>query len=132
MSSAYISKEEFNNLNEKEKRLTAARYAMEYGHGGIVAIHEKYDISRMTITKGIKELKEGAASVDSDRIRIKGGGRKKKTSKYPQLEEKVLELAGDPHKPKLTLRQIVAELDEKYGIHVGYMTVSRILDKHRA
>ena len=132
MPSGYISKEKFDSLNEKEKRLTAATYAMEYGYGGIVAMHEKYSISRVTIIKGIKELKSGVTCTSSDRIRVKGGGRKTKSAEYPDLEKRILELAGNPYKPELPLREIAHELDEKYGMHVGYMTVSRILEKHRA
>lgn len=125
---SYLTYEEFQKLNEKEKRLTAARYALEYGHGGIVYVHQHFGISRVTITKGIKELRNEINSAEESRIRKSGGGRKRKNdTSYPGLDELIVMIASE--NPKLSLRGIVKKLEEEHGIKVSYMTVSRTLDR---
>jgi hypothetical protein len=51
-------------LNEKQRRLYLANEAKAIGRGGIKAVHEVSGVSRVTIIKGLKEIKEGNYSVD--------------------------------------------------------------------
>lgn len=130
---SYLSQDEFAKLNEKERRLLIAQYAIDYGRGGITEMNRRYGVSRVTITKGIKELKDGATYNPSERTRREGAGRKRKNdTDYPELDQHILELAGNGNsKQRKSLRKIAAELKEKYGIQVSYMTVSRTLEKYK-
>lgn len=66
----------FATLNERQKRHFAALEAKELGHGGIIAVSQAFGLHRETISKAISEL-EHSETLVSDRIRKKGGGRKK-------------------------------------------------------
>ena len=57
------------SLNERSRRLFAASEAAAYGRGGILAVSEAIGMSRSTIGKGLKELREieaGHAPADLD------------------------------------------------------------------
>ncbi|MDR1035628.1 MAG: hypothetical protein LBT40_03345 [Deltaproteobacteria bacterium] len=60
-------------LNERQRRLFAANEAQILGHGGITIVRDICGLSRVTITKGIKELEEDP--IASTRIRMPGSGR---------------------------------------------------------
>lgn len=123
---SYITKDAFRKLNEKERRILAAQYAVDYGYGGIAEMHRRYGISRTTVARGIREL--NAVHSETDRIRKEGGGRKAKgDTVYPDLDQKVLELAEEDDQK--SLRRIAEELHTRYDIRVSFMTVSRILKK---
>jgi hypothetical protein len=62
-------------LDERSRRLTAAVEAMSLGRGGVSAVNRACGLSRQVISKGIKEIEEGAV-VPTGRIRRSGGGRK--------------------------------------------------------
>jgi DNA-binding MurR/RpiR family transcriptional regulator len=62
-------------LNEKQKRIYLATEAEAIGHGGISEISRISGVSRVTISRGIEELK--LENVSPESIRKKGGGRKK-------------------------------------------------------
>jgi predicted transcriptional regulator len=62
-------------LDERQRRLFAGLLARANGHGGIVKIAEITGLSRTTIRRGIAELSEGS-TLDAERIRQRGGGRK--------------------------------------------------------
>lgn len=66
----------FATLNERQKRHFAAIEAKRLGHGGIVAVSEAFGIHRETVSNAITEI-ENSENLVSDRIRKKGGGRKK-------------------------------------------------------
>jgi transposase len=72
-----IIKEKFDNiwhlLNERQRRIFAASEAKALGHGGITLVSDICGLSRVTITKGIAELKD--RTLDSDLIRHPGAGR---------------------------------------------------------
>ena len=74
--SSDIKKEFFDKLDERQKRRYAAIEALSLGHGGQCAVQRAFGISRKTIIKGISEIKQGSG-VPENRIRKKGGGRKK-------------------------------------------------------
>ena len=63
-------------LNERAHRMLCATEAEAIGHGGITAVHKATGVTRRTIHKGLKEL-ELEKIVEPERIRRKGGGRKK-------------------------------------------------------
>ena len=71
-----IKKDFFNHLDERRKRQYAATEALSLGYGGQSAVHRAFGISIATIRKGISELK-WKSEVPKERIRKKGGGRKK-------------------------------------------------------
>jgi len=49
------------HLNEQQRRLYAASEAMGMGEGGITVVHKASGISRVTITRGIRELEGSLA-----------------------------------------------------------------------
>ena len=71
-----IKKDFFNHLDERRKRQYAATEALSLGYGGESAVHRAFGISIATIRKGLSELKR-KSEVPKERIRKKGGGRKK-------------------------------------------------------
>ena len=75
--------ETFHLLNEKQKRILAASEAKAYGWGGVSKVSEFTGLSRPTIYSGLKELSK-KKKISTDRIRSRGGGRKKKTLEYPK------------------------------------------------
>jgi hypothetical protein len=90
-------------LNERQRRLWAASEAQSLGHGGISLVSRATGLSRPTITKGIKELKNGER-LPEGRVRRKGGGPKKHTNTQPKLSAALDALVeptakGDPMSP---------------------------------
>lgn len=67
----------FNNLSEKDKRLYAGLEALNIGYYGVAEISKKLKIHKHTIRNGQKELLSENL-VPANKIRRKGGGRKKK------------------------------------------------------
>jgi hypothetical protein len=78
-------REEFDEiswaLDERRIRLwCAARanaYNRQYGHGGVMVVHEATGVSRPTLYAGLKELESGQ-DLRKDRVRRPGAGRKKR------------------------------------------------------
>ena len=66
----------FATLNERQQRQFAAIEAIELGYHGVTVISKLYGIHKHTIRRGQKEL-EGQTNTSWEKIRIKGGGRKK-------------------------------------------------------
>lgn len=64
-------------LNEKQKRIYLASEAEAIGYGGISKVSRISGVSRSAITRGKKELQEDITENESERLRKKGGGRKK-------------------------------------------------------
>ena len=69
-------------LDERQRRLFAGLLALRRGRGGIVTLAKITGLSRMTIRRGLAELRCGIGSSE-DRVRKPGGGR-------PPLEKKRL------------------------------------------
>ena len=122
-------------LTESQARWYVAREAMARGRGGIKAMHELTGMSRTTIIKGVRELKERKPLPSVDRIRKPGGGRKLLEHHDPGLTaalERIMEenTAGDPMSllrwtNKSTTR--IAEELTRQGHPVSYQTVRRRL-----
>jgi hypothetical protein len=70
-----------SELHERSRRLFAGLLASEHGRGGIVLLGQITGLSRTTILRGQRELRDGIPR-DGARLRRPGGGR-------PRLEKKV-------------------------------------------
>jgi transposase len=95
-------------LDEATLRLWAAVEAHSLGRGGVSAVAKAIGISRTTIYAGLKELPSprhfGASSRSVRRIRAKGGGRKRLTTRDATLLHDLDALVeptarGDPQSP---------------------------------
>ena len=122
-------------LDEARARWYVAQKALELGRGGILRMHELTGMSRPTILKGIRELKESKGLPTSDQIRQPGGGRKPLTASDPSLLrdlERILEenTAGDPMSllrwSSKSTTQIAQELSRR-GHSVSADTIGRLL-----
>jgi Rhodopirellula transposase DDE domain len=87
-------------LNESQARWYVAREARAWGRGGLKAMFELTGMSRPTILKGIRELKQ-RKELPRERVRQQGGGRKRLEESDPGLQaalERIMEEnpAGDP------------------------------------
>ena len=123
------------HLNELQKRQYAATLAQAYGHGGATVVHQVTGVSMNTITAGKKEL-GSVSNFEDGKIRKKGGGPKWLEERYPDIQERVMEIVdastyGDPEKvlswTTESLRSIQKTLDEKYNINASHVTVGAIL-----
>src|SRR6266545_6058080 len=121
-------------LDEAQARWYVAREALALGRGGIKTMAGLTGISRRTILRGIRELKQGDLP-PQERVRKSGGGRKPLEQTDPGLTkalEKIMEenTAGDPmtllrwtHKSTRT----IAEDLMRQGHSTSHMTVQRRL-----
>jgi transposase len=119
------------NLNERERRLYLASEALRLGYGGITQVHNTTKVSRITITRGIKELK--AQTKPDGRIRASGGGRKDIQTTQKGIKEALLALVdtkGDPMRAIVwtskSINKITAKLQEQ-GFKVSNYTVYYLL-----
>jgi hypothetical protein len=127
----------FRTLSEKDKRRYAAVEAQKLGWGGIGYISELLGIDYATISQGLADLKE-LEDPAGERVRQKGGGRKKKIETTPELEPAFLDVirehtAGSPQhdirwtnlKPKEIAERITAA-----GIPVSRFIICKLLKKN--
>jgi len=123
-------------LDERSRRRWAASEARMIGHGGVSAVAEATGLARRTIYRGLEDLQD-RASVENDRIRRQGGGRKSRITEDPTLLsdlEALLEPAtrGDPMRRQLwtslSLRKLCAELKGK-GHDISHPVVGHCLHK---
>lgn len=119
-------------LDEKQKRIAVANDVINLGLR-VTTASRLTGLTRATIYKGIAEIKSG--KISEDRIRKKGGGRKKLGEKNPELVKELENLIepytiGDPMSPlrwtSKSLRQLSAALLDK-GIKVSHRVVGTIL-----
>jgi len=93
-------------LNERTRRCWAAAEAKSLGRGGVSLVSRATGLARGTVRAGMREINRDIEGASSDRIRRKGGGRKKLTEKDPKLAEALDALikpheAGSPMFPAL-------------------------------
>lgn len=121
------------HLDERARRLTAASEARELGFGGVSIVSRACGLSRVTITKALRELDQ--APLEPGRIRRPGGGRRTLVQRDPNLpvvlEALVEPLArGDPESPlRWTIkstRALAAELAIQHH-HVSHEKVAQFL-----
>lgn len=128
------------SLNERQSRLVAAKFAIGYGHGGIVKVSKASGLSRKTIEKGVRELRDSPScqGLPEERSRHPGGGRKKEKDKHPELLEilqKILDgnTYGDPMRvlfhTSVSTYKAAEMINKQYGISVSEDTVSRLMEE---
>ena len=124
-------------LNELSRRRWVATEAKALGCGGVSLVSRATGVNRNTIMKGIKELKN-KITIEPNRLRKKGGGRKNITEKDPKLKEDILKIVeptsrGDPENPlrytTKSVRSLQGEL-EKMGHKISYPSIAEILHKN--
>jgi transposase len=82
--------------------MVAASEAAQLGYGGVTLVSQACGLSRVTITKGIRELEQ--SPLPEHRVRSPGGGRRRLEAHDPglvQLLESLVEplTCGDPESP---------------------------------
>jgi hypothetical protein len=90
------------HLDERARRMMAANEARELGFGGLSRVSRACGLSRVTITKAIREL--GEPPLAAGRIRRPGSGRPTVVALYPDLPTTLEGLVepltrGDPESP---------------------------------
>ncbi len=121
------------HLDERARRLFAASAARRWGHGGVSIVSRACGLSRVTITKGLRELDD--APLSGGRVRRVGGGRAMLEVSDPTLPDRLEVLLdpatrGDPESPlrwtNKSTRALAAELTSE-GHPVSYVTVAEIM-----
>jgi hypothetical protein len=121
-------------LDERARRLVAAAEAMALPRGGVSLVHRCCGMSRITLLKGMRELREGA-TLPAGRQRRPGGGRKRFTQLHPDFTRALDHLVeptarGDPQSPLRwtckSTRRLAAELGKHYD-SVSHETVAKAL-----
>ena len=125
-------------LNEYQARLFVAEKAVDLGRGGISRLSGLTGMSRVTITRGVRDLsgRGRLRSASSGRVRKPGGGRKKVEDGDPELLGQLKGIveettAGDPMSAlkwtSKSTRTIAGELT-RLGHAVSSVTVGRCLE----
>jgi hypothetical protein len=111
----------YNSVSEKDKRRYAAVESIHYGYGGQQYIAELLGCDPRVIKKGLEELENNTLDDLNDRIRAKGGGRKKIIDTTKNIDTVFLEVlknhtAGNPMDDKkwtnLTQQEIAIQMKE--------------------
>ena len=117
-----------HELNERSQRIWAATEAISIGHGGIKMVHKATNLAESTIQVGKNEVLNNK-TIEANRVRRKGAGRKSLEGKDGQIVQKIIDIAdvdsiGDPESPLRwttnSLRNISGVLKEK-----GYLIVAK-------
>ena len=125
-------------LNEYQARLYVAEKALDLGRGGITHLSSLTGMSRVTITRGLSDLRGRTdLRVAAGRVRNPGGGRKKLEETDPALARRLKAIveettAGDPMSPlKWTAKstRTIAEELTRLGHPISSVTVGRCLDE---
>ena len=121
------------HLDERARRLFAASEARAFGRGGVSVVSRACGLSRVTITKGLRELEE--APLPAGRVRRAGGGRPLIEVVDPDLPDRLDALVeplsrGDPQSPlrwtSKSTRALAAELTVA-GHPLSHETVAQLL-----
>jgi len=121
-------------LDERERRLLAATEARLAGYGGIAAVVRATGLAASTIGRGLRDL-AAEGSLDPQRVRRQGGGRKPLTVTDPNLLSDLLLLVepgerGDPMSPlRWTCKSLRRLADEmaKMGHKVSRTVIGELL-----
>ena len=130
----------YDSLSEKDKRRYAGIEALKLGHGGQKYIAKLLGCSRGTVKKGACEVSDLPPQEVDRRIRQAGGGRKKYSEKWSNIDEQFLSVlkehtAGDPMDERvvwtdLNHQDIQQLLGETYQVWVSKPIISKLLKKH--
>lgn len=121
------------HLDERARRLFAASEARQLGHGGVSIVSRACGLSRVTITKGLKELEE--APLPAGSVRRPGGGRRMLEIGDPEMPSRLEALVeplsrGDPQSPlrwtSKSTRVLSAALTAA-GHSISHETVAQLL-----
>jgi hypothetical protein len=128
----------YNSLSEKERRRYAAIEAEKLGYGGISYIVRLFGCRPDTIKRGLSDL-ESTELINEDRIREKGGGRKKSIEVIEGINEAFLRvidrhIAGSPMNESerwthLTRQQIADLLEQEEEIKISVTVIDQLLFK---
>jgi len=122
-------------LTERTRRVWAATEARALGRGGPGLVAQATGLSPATIRRGLTELEADAAPLPVDRVRKRGGGRKRATVLAPTLLRDLDALVeptapGDPESPLrwtcLSTRTLAVALDA-LGHRVSHTVVAELL-----
>jgi hypothetical protein len=125
-------------MDERMRRQWAALEASELGWGGVAAVAQATGLARNTIKTGMQEVEHRTAYPHEpveERIRRRGGGRKRVTETAPELLAALEALVdpatrGDPESPLRWTCKSTAKLAEELGRqdhHVTDRTVAALL-----
>jgi hypothetical protein len=121
------------NLDERQRRLLFGAEALAIGRGGIAVVAEAAGVSRPTVSKGLSEVRAGAAP--TGRVRRAGAGRKPLADTDPGLIATLKALVdpvtrGDPMSALRwtckSTRQLAGEL-ARQGHPVSHVVVAELL-----
>lgn len=122
-------------LNERQQRIYLATESEAIGFGGVTAVSKASKKSRPTILLGKKELKSGLVEMPQERMRKKGGGRKKIYETNPDLLTELDCLVdpvtrGDPMSSLRwtckSTRQLSKALRQK-SINISHVSIAEML-----
>ena len=130
----------YQSLSEKDRRRYAAIEAVKLGYGGMSYINRVLGCNRGSIQLGLAEL-SAPESMNDERQRAPGGGRKSVFETIPGLDEAFLRViarhtAGSPmdssRKWTHLSRQHIADLlAEEETISISVTVVDQLLKKHQ-
>jgi len=119
-------------LNEKQRRLFAGAEAIAYGKGGQKRVALLVGMSEKTVSRGVWELRN-PETVEPERVRRPGGGRKPTTASDPELLsdlERLIspETRGDPQSPlRWTCKSTRKLASELRAMKAGRTVSSRLV-----
>ncbi|MDR2349323.1 MAG: ISAzo13 family transposase [Deltaproteobacteria bacterium] len=121
------------HLPKPQRRVVAAAYSKKLGYGGVSYISGICGLSRVTITKAMKELEE--EPLEFGRLHRPSAGRPSLVTLEPAIVEAILEIveestSGDPQAARLytlkSTRIICRELEDR-GHSISHTKVAQIL-----
>jgi transposase len=123
----------FQHLDERQRRLVAAADAEGLGRGGASIVARASGLSRPTIHKGLRELRE--APLPAGQVRRPGAGRKRVEDAEPALLKRIEQLIdpatrGDPMSAlRWTSKSTrhLAQVLNKEGYDLSHETVAHLL-----
>ena len=123
------------HADERTLRRWAGAEANTFGHGGVSAVARATSMSRNTVADGVAELEGRVDGAPPERVRRKGGGRKRAVTEDKTLLHDLDAIVeptaqGDPMSPLRwtckSVRKLAAELNDM-GHKTSPMSVSRML-----
>lgn len=119
-------------LDERTRRIYLASEAKALGRGGIRKLEKLLNVSHNTINRGLKELEADSVGF-SGRVRMEGGGRKKKST--PEMEKQIdffiePHTRGEPDSPLCWISKSLRNISDalkQMGFNISHRAVGEIL-----